>query len=119
MAVSPSASAVARLKRMVAASVDPKLTDSDIADALAMYALADGNGVAPDSSNASWVESFDYYGAAIEALGWKKIAASAMVNFNADGSQASMSDITRHLESEIARYTALRAVGTITVGLGA
>ena len=100
---------------MVAAGIDPKLTDADIADALVMYAVADGNGVAPDTDNPLWSESYDWYGAAIEALGWKKVAASAMVNFNADGSQASMSDITSHLDKEIARLSALRSVGTITV----
>ncbi len=116
MAVNPSAAAVNRLKRMVAASIDPKLTDSDIADALRMYAVTDGNGVVPDSATGSlWLESYDWYGAAIEALGWKKIAASAMVSFNADGSQAAMSDITTHLDKEIARLSALRSVGTITV----
>jgi hypothetical protein len=116
MAVTPSASAIARLKRLTAATVDPKLTDADMADALTMYALADGNGVVPDGTG--WLETFDYYGAAIEALGWKKAAASAMVNFNADGTQASMSDITRHINGLIGEYTARRSVGTITVGSG-
>lgn len=116
MAVTPSVSAIARLKRMVAATVDPKLTDADIADALTMYALADGNGAAPDSSG-TWLESYDWYGAAIECLGWKKAAASALVNFNADGSQASMSDITEHLDKLIAEYAARRAMGTFTVGM--
>lgn len=116
MAVNPSATAIARLKRMVAATVDPKLTDADITDALIMYAVADGNGLAPDSDDITWVESYDYLGAAIECLGWKKAAASAMVNFNADGSQASMSDITEHLDKLIAEYAARRSIGTFTVG---
>jgi hypothetical protein len=100
---------------MVAATVDPKLTDSDISDALIMYALADSNGLAPDSDNPAWVEGYDYLGAAIEALGWKKAAATAMVNFNADGSQASMSDITEHLDKLIAQYAAQRSLGTFSV----
>lgn len=118
MAISPSASAIARLRRMVAATVDPKLTDSDLADALAMYALADRDSLPPDSAT-EWIETYDWYGAAIEALGWKKAAASGMVNFNADGTQASLSDITTHIDKEIARYAALRSVGTITVSSGA
>jgi len=115
MAVNPSATAVNRLKRMVAADVDPKLTDADIADALVMYAVADGNGLAPDSGDPLWIESYDWYGAAIEALEWKRAAAVAMVNFNADGSQASMSDITTHIDSLVNRYSGLRSIGTITV----
>lgn len=118
MAVTPSATAVNRLKRMVGAGIDPKLTDADISDALTMYALADGDGLPPDSDT-EWIETYDYYGAAIEALEWKKASALAMVNFNADGTQASMSDITEHIDKLIAQYAAKRSYGTFTVGIPA
>jgi len=116
MAVTPSVTAIAQLRRLTAATVDPKLTDEDLADALRMYAVADGDGVAPDSEvGSAWVETYDMAGAAMEAWTWKKGMASHLVNFNADGSQASMSDISEHIQERINYFANQRMTGTITV----
>jgi hypothetical protein len=98
---------------MVAATVDPQITDGALADALVMYAVVDGFGLSPVEP--LWVERYDMYGAAIEVLSWKKSAAVGMVNFNADGTQAALSDISTHLNERIQYYSALRMTGTITV----
>lgn len=113
MAVTPSTTAINRLGRMVSASVDPQLTTDDLADALALYAVVDGAGVIPGGSG--WLETYDMAGAALECLNWKKAAAAAMINFNADGSQFSLSDISAHIEERIAYYMGLRMTGNLTV----
>ena len=117
MAVIPSQLAIRQLGRMTAASVDPKLTDDALADALVMYALADVSARLPGTDD--WVETYDFYGAAIEALGWKKIAVSSMTSFQADGNQFSVSDVTKHLEAEINRLNGIRMTGTIVTGVPA
>lgn len=114
MPVTPSQTAIDRLGRMVAASVTPTLTDEDLADALVMYALLDANSVAPGGG--SWVETYDFNGAAAEAWGWKKAKASATVTFNADGSQFSMAELSANCQERIDYYQSLRQIGNISVG---
>lgn len=116
MAVTPSTTAINRLGRMVSASVAPALTTDDLADALVMYAVVDGAGVIPGDTG--WLETYDMAGAALECWQWKKAAAVANVNFNADGSQFSLSDISEHIEERIRYYSALRATGNLTVRSG-
>jgi hypothetical protein len=113
MALIPSANAIARLRRMTAATIDPKLTDSDLSEALVTYALADGSGLAP--TDVLWVETFDYNRAAAEAWGWKAAAASALVDTNADGSQFGLSKIVANCESQRDYYLGQASWGTIYV----
>lgn len=109
----PSATAIARLKRVTAATVDPKMQDADIVDALVQYALVDSAGVLP--GDAGWLETYDLNGAAAEVWGWKEAAASAMVAINADGSQLNLAQITDHCRSQKLYYQNQRGWGTITV----
>lgn len=114
MAVTISATDRARLSRMVAATAFPTLSDADLDDALILYALADpDNGNVPDGE---W-GYFDWNGAAAECWGWKEGLASDSVNMNADGRQASLSDIAEHCRAKKAEYLNRRATGNISVGV--
>lgn len=111
MAIAISQTDKNRLARMVAASAFPTLSDADLEDALALYAIADPDGNPPSGQ---W-GYFDWNGAAAEAWGWKEGLASDSVNMNADGRQASLSDIAEHCRNKKAEYMARRATGTISV----
>jgi hypothetical protein len=112
MAITITAANRTRLARMVAADNFPTLTDADLDAALTMYAIAHPDTeAAPDGE---W-PYFDWNGAAAEAWGWKEGLASDSVNMNADGRQASLSDIATHCRDKKNEYLTRRATGTISV----
>jgi hypothetical protein len=113
MAVTPSQAAIARLSRMVAASITPVLDESALADALSMYATADSNKVAPGGTG--WLETYDYNGAAYECWSWKEAAATNMVGFNADGTQWNMQELLVNIRAKKAEHLAARQTGNIHV----
>ena len=102
-----------RLARMVAATAFPTLSNSDLDDALTMYAVS--NPDTDDAPTGEWAY-FDWNGAAAECWGWKEGLASDSVNMNADGRQASLSDIAEHCRNKKAEYLNRRATGSVTVG---
>lgn len=113
MAIAPSPEAVTKLKRMVAFTSPPVLTDDDVVEVLNMYALVDENEAAP--GDGSWSETFDWYGAAMEFWNWKAGAASHYVSTNADGQTMNISQVYDHCMVQVQRYTELRQTGTVSV----
>jgi hypothetical protein len=104
----------ARLSRMVAATSFPTLSDTDLDDALTLFAISNPN--TDDAPTGEW-QYFDWNGAAAECWGWKEGKASDSVNMNADGRQASLSDIAEHCQKKKEEYIARRATGSIRVGV--
>lgn len=98
---------------MVSPNDDPKLTADEVVTVMEMYALTDANGTLPGF--AGWVETLDWYGAAMELWQIKAGRAAKFITTNADGQQMSMSDLKKHCNEQVSRYTALRQTGTATV----
>jgi hypothetical protein len=117
MSVIPSASAISRLGRMVAANVYPTLDNAALAEALGLFAVRDSERNIP--GDAAWVETFDMNGAAAECMRWKLAVASVDVSFTVDGSTTTLDQLTQHLRSLEQAFEARRSTGTISVAINA
>lgn len=115
MAITPSTVHKTRLARMVASTTFPQLSETDLEAALIMYAIQ--NPDTGDSPDGVWAY-YDWNGAAAECWGWKEGAASDSVNMQADGRQASLSDVAEHCRIKREEYLTKRATGNISVGTG-
>lgn len=105
------ARALAMLRTNIQPTVYPTLTEQEVSDLLATYALPDASGRSPDAEG--WVGTWDIRAAS--RAGWLLKAAKAVpeVNFAGDGAQGSLSDIHAHCMAMAKRY---ESIGTINVG---
>ncbi len=94
--------ALVRLGRMTAASEDPALDAEELADLLALSAVADGEGLAP--SDDTWTPTWDLNRGAAEGWRWKAAKAASRFDFQADGASYNRSQVVAHCERMAAQY---------------
>lgn len=103
-----------RLKYMTSAAVEPFLTDPEILELLAMFALEDSDGNAP--SAAEWEPTYNLNKAASEGWRWKAGKLAAMcANLDAGSNViAAMQQKFEHCE-RMAKYYSGRTALTVNV----
>ena len=104
--------AKARVRLKCQTSVAPQLSDQEITDLLAVYALQDTNGLGP--TEVGWVGTWDL--TEVYRQGWLLKAAKAVaeVSYQADGAQYSQSDLYAHCIEQSNKFG---SIGSISVGV--
>lgn len=105
------ATALARLRINCQAASAPVLSDPELDDLLAYYALADSSGLPPDDP--AWVGTWDLQAA--YRKGWLVKAGKVVdeVNYSVDGAQYSTSDMHAHCMSMAQSFGSL---GNLSIG---
>lgn len=107
------ASAALRLKRLVAAELEPTINDSIIDQLLSDARVRDSDGNLPSSDD--WVETYDIYRAAAEGWAYKAAQVAGDYTFSIDGQSFSRSHMFANF-TERERYFRRRSysgLGTI------
>lgn len=107
--------ALARLRRMVQATVIPQLNDDELADLLSMAAVADSTGLAPEHDD--WTATYSAIAlnaSAAEGWRWKAGKLSEGETFSADGASF-QPEVRRQFCMDMAERYQRRVRGTITV----
>lgn len=106
---------IVRFRRMVAETASGTYTDSDLANAISRYPLADVSGEWPlltsGSANTDWVATYDLAAAAAEI--WDEKATSFVGNFDftADGATFHKSQVYEQYSKEARKWRSRRALG--------
>jgi len=108
------ATAKARLVINTQARLEPKLSDQEMEDLLAAYARKDTQGQLPD--NPAWVGTWDIRAATRQAWLIKAGKVAGEVNFQADGTAYSLSDMHAHCMAMASKYG---SVGSMAISPGA
>ena len=103
------AKAKARLRLESQAYTEPRLTDQELDDILAIFARTDADGLLPDDP--SWTGTWDLRGAIRKAWLIKAGKVAGEPSFAADGSSYQLSDIYQHCMGMAAKFA---QVGTIS-----
>lgn len=94
-----------RLANMVAADLEPTLSDAQLDDLLTLSSIPDINGVA--ATDTGWVETYDLNYAAAEGWRWKAAKAAASYAFTLDGDSPERSFLMIRCEHMADRYSKL------------
>lgn len=104
------ATALARLRINAQSTSDPMLTEQELEDLLAYYALEDSELRAPD--HVDWVGTWDLPAAYRKAWLMKAGKVAASVTYDVDGAKYDNSDMHAHCMAMAAKYG---GVGTISI----
>ena len=96
------ADAQVRLGYMTAASSEPTLDSSEIAELVAMSRVIDANGLAP--SDAGWIPTFDLNRGAAEGWRWKAAKVVANFAFTSDGQTFNRQQVVEACERMAEQY---------------
>lgn len=106
------AEARSRLKKMIAADVDPILTVDEVDDLLLMAKREDSEGLAP--SDDDWEPTFDLVSAAAEGWRWKAGRTVPRYGVSLDTESLQRQQVYAHCMSQANNY-AKRIVGNLGV----
>lgn len=106
--------ALARLALNCQPQSDPVLSALELDTILDMYALEDGNGVAPDG--AGWLGLWDIRAASRKAWQVKAAKVVADVDYDADGAKYTQSQLHEHCLAQMALYSSSGSATIAGVG---